>query len=107
LTATDWVQRGTVRAELEAAEARTLAPWAAKAAHSAGRGQPEPVDPGAVPAGGHRGRRDLPGPLRLGQAAGEPGPRLVGDRPPARLAWSKPPGATCCRAASPPWPKQA
>jgi len=41
----DWVQQGTVRAELEAAEARTLAPWAAKAASSAGRGQPEPEDP--------------------------------------------------------------
>jgi len=41
----DWVQRGTVRAELEAAEARTLAPWAAKAAESAGRGQPESEDP--------------------------------------------------------------
>ena len=35
----DWVQRGTVRAELEAAEARTLAPWAARAAESGGRGQ--------------------------------------------------------------------
>ena len=34
-----------MRAELEAAEARTLAPWAAKAASSAGRGQPEPEDP--------------------------------------------------------------
>src|SRR5829696_6663768 len=44
-TNTDWVQRGTVRAELEAAEARTLAPWAAKAAESAGRGQAEPEDP--------------------------------------------------------------
>src|SRR4029450_7016740 len=32
LTSVDWVQQGTVRAELEAAEARTLAPWAAKAA---------------------------------------------------------------------------
>jgi dGTPase len=41
----DWVERGTIRAELEAAELRTLAPWAAKAAHSAGRGQPEPEDP--------------------------------------------------------------
>ncbi|HKQ02374.1 MAG TPA: hypothetical protein VJ735_18780, partial [Actinomycetes bacterium] len=45
MTAVDWVQQGTVRAELEAAEARTLAPWAAKAAESAGRGQPEPEDP--------------------------------------------------------------
>jgi dGTPase len=45
LTATDWVQRGTVRAELEAEEARSLAPWASKAAESAGRGQPEPEDP--------------------------------------------------------------
>ena len=46
MTAThDWVQRGTVRAELEAAEARTLAPWSAKAAESAGRGQAEPEDP--------------------------------------------------------------
>ena len=35
----DWVQRGAVRAELEAAEARTLAPWAAKAAESAGQGR--------------------------------------------------------------------
>jgi dGTPase len=42
---TDWVQQGTVRAELEAAEARTLAPWAARAAESTGRGQPEPEDP--------------------------------------------------------------
>ena len=41
----DWVQQGTVRAELEAAEARTLAPWAARAAESAGRGQTEPEDP--------------------------------------------------------------
>jgi dGTPase len=41
----DWLQRGTVRAELEAAELRTLAPWAAKAAESAGRAQPEPEDP--------------------------------------------------------------
>ena len=41
----DWVQQGTVRAELEAAGARTLAPWAARAAESAGRGQPEPEDP--------------------------------------------------------------
>jgi dGTPase len=41
----DWVQRGTVRAELEAAEARTLAPWAARSAASAGRVQPEPEDP--------------------------------------------------------------
>jgi dGTPase len=46
VTATqDWVQRGTVRAELEAAEGRTLAPWAARAAGSAGRAQPEPEDP--------------------------------------------------------------
>jgi len=42
---TDWVQQGTVRAELEAAEARTLAPWAGRAAESTGRGQPEPEDP--------------------------------------------------------------
>lgn len=42
---TDWVRQGTVRAELEAAELRTLAPWAAKAAESAGRGRPEPEDP--------------------------------------------------------------
>jgi dGTPase len=41
----DWVQRGTIRAELEETELRTLAPWAAKAAHSACRGQPEPEDP--------------------------------------------------------------
>jgi dGTPase len=41
----DWVQQGTVRAELEAAEAAELAPWAARAAESAGRGQPEPEDP--------------------------------------------------------------
>ncbi len=41
----DWVQQGTVRAELEAAESRTLAPWAARAAESAGRGRPEPEDP--------------------------------------------------------------
>jgi dGTPase len=45
VTATDWVQRGTVRAELESAEGRTLAPWAAKAAESAGRARPEPEDP--------------------------------------------------------------
>ncbi len=44
-TTHDWVQQGTVRAELEAAEARTLAPWAARSAQSAGRGQPEPEDP--------------------------------------------------------------
>jgi dGTPase len=43
--AEDWVQQGTVRAELEAAEARALAPWAAKSADSAGRGSPEPEDP--------------------------------------------------------------
>lgn len=41
----DWVQQGTVRAELEEAERRTLAPWAARAAESAGRAQPEPEDP--------------------------------------------------------------
>ena len=41
----DWVKRGTIRAELEAAELRTLAPWAAKAAESAGRGHPEEEDP--------------------------------------------------------------
>jgi dGTPase len=41
----DWLQRGTVRAELEVAELRTLAPWAAKAATSAGRATPEPEDP--------------------------------------------------------------
>jgi len=41
----DWVKQGTIRAELEAAETRTLAPWAAKAAESAGRGHPEPEDP--------------------------------------------------------------
>src|SRR6266536_145804 len=41
----DWVQQGTIRAELEAAELRALAPWAAKSAQSAGRGQPEPEDP--------------------------------------------------------------
>jgi dGTPase len=41
----DWVQQGTVRAELEAAELRELAPWAAKAAESAGRGRWEPEDP--------------------------------------------------------------
>ena len=29
----DWVQQGTVRAELEAAEARTLAPWEIGRAH--------------------------------------------------------------------------
>jgi dGTPase len=44
-TTQDWVQQGTVRAELEAAEARTLAPWAARSAESAGRGRPEPEDP--------------------------------------------------------------
>jgi dGTPase len=44
-TTHDWVQQGTVRAELEAAETRTLAPWAARAEASAGRGQPEPEDP--------------------------------------------------------------
>jgi dGTPase len=43
--AKDWVQQGTVRAELEAAEARTLAPWAARSAESAGRASPEPEDP--------------------------------------------------------------
>ena len=43
--AMDWVRRGTVRAELEAAELRTLAPWAAKAATSGGRATPEPEDP--------------------------------------------------------------
>jgi dGTPase len=41
----DWVERGTIRAELEAAETRTLAPWAAKAADSAGRAEPEAEDP--------------------------------------------------------------
>lgn len=41
----DWVKQGTIRAELEAAETRALPPWAAKAAESAGRGQPEPEDP--------------------------------------------------------------
>src|SRR6266498_1312699 len=41
----DWVERGTIRAELEMAELRTLAPWAAKSAHSAGRAQPESEDP--------------------------------------------------------------
>ncbi len=41
----DWVQQGTIRAELEAAEARTLAPWAARAAESVGRDRPEPEDP--------------------------------------------------------------
>ncbi len=41
----DWVKQGTIRAGLEAAELHTLAPWAAKAAESAGRGQPEPEDP--------------------------------------------------------------
>src|SRR6266536_2255586 len=41
----DWVDQGTIRAELEAAELRTLAPWAARSAHSAGRAQPEPEDP--------------------------------------------------------------
>ena len=41
----DWVKQGTIRAELEAAETRTLAPWAAKAAESAGRVHPEPEDP--------------------------------------------------------------
>ncbi|HZD00103.1 MAG TPA: HD domain-containing protein [Actinomycetes bacterium] len=41
----DWVKRGTIRAELEAAEMRTLAPWASRAAESAGRGHPEPEDP--------------------------------------------------------------
>jgi dGTPase len=44
-TTHDWVQQGTIRAELEASETRTLAPWAARAAESAGRGQPEPEDP--------------------------------------------------------------
>jgi dGTPase len=43
--AEDWVQQGTVRAELEADEARTLAPWAARSATSVGRGSPEPEDP--------------------------------------------------------------
>jgi dGTPase len=42
---TDWVQQGTIRAQLEAAEARTLAPWAARSAASAGRAHPEPEDP--------------------------------------------------------------
>jgi dGTPase len=41
----DWVRLGTVRAELEAAEARTLAPWAARSAESRGRARPEPADP--------------------------------------------------------------
>jgi dGTPase len=41
----DWVKQGTIRAGLEAAELHTLAPWAARAAESAGRGQPEPEDP--------------------------------------------------------------
>jgi dGTPase len=41
----DWVKQGTIRAELEAAELRMLAPWAAKSAQSAGRGRPEPEDP--------------------------------------------------------------
>jgi dGTPase len=41
----DWVKQGTIRAELEAAELRALAPWAAKSAQSAGRGQPEAEDP--------------------------------------------------------------
>src|SRR6266511_3368689 len=41
----DWVDQGTIRAELEAAELRTLAPWAGRSAHSAGRAQPEPEDP--------------------------------------------------------------
>jgi dGTPase len=41
----DWVKQGTIRAELEAAELRELAPWAAKSAESAGRGHPEPEDP--------------------------------------------------------------
>src|SRR6266498_1303846 len=41
----DWVDQGTIRAELEAAELRTLAPWAARSAHSAGRAEPEPEDP--------------------------------------------------------------
>ena len=41
----DWVRLGTVRGELEAAEARTLAPWAAKSAESRGRARPEPEDP--------------------------------------------------------------
>jgi dGTPase len=44
-TMTDWVRQGTVRAELEAAELRTLAPWAAKASESRGRARPEPEDP--------------------------------------------------------------
>ena len=45
VTAHDWVRQGTVRARLEAEEARTLAPWAAKSAESAGRARPEPEDP--------------------------------------------------------------
>ncbi len=40
----DWVRLGTVRAELEAAEVRTLAPWAARSAESRGRADPEPED---------------------------------------------------------------
>jgi dGTPase len=42
--AVDWVQQGTIRAQLEATEARTLAPWAAKASSSQGRSAPEPED---------------------------------------------------------------
>jgi len=41
----DWVKQGTIRAEVEAAELGTLAPWAARASESAGRGHPEPEDP--------------------------------------------------------------
>jgi len=44
-TATDWVRDGTIRSQLEAAEARTLAPWAARSAETAGRSVPEPEDP--------------------------------------------------------------
>jgi dGTPase len=41
----DWVQLGTVRAELEVAEESTLAPWASRSARSSGRGRTEPEDP--------------------------------------------------------------
>jgi dGTPase len=43
--ATDWVREGTIRSQLEAAEADTLAPWAARSAETAGRSVPEPEDP--------------------------------------------------------------
>ena len=40
----DWVRQGTIRARLEATELRTLAPWAAKSAHSQGRATGEDED---------------------------------------------------------------